>query len=135
MKETAKNQGEVGWGKPPKEYQFKKGESGNPKGHPKGLPNRSTIARQVLSMIAEPPEAILKNLKMMYPKFFEKRGEKWTNEFLITLRIAQKAMVKGDVRAYEKLLDSAYGKAKQQIEADVEGIKEIAEAIKKLAEK
>lgn len=35
-KTDPQNQDEVGYGKPPKAYQFKPGQSGNPKGRPKG---------------------------------------------------------------------------------------------------
>ena len=38
---------EVGYGKPPKKNQFYKGCSGNPRGHPKGSKNISTIFRQI----------------------------------------------------------------------------------------
>ena len=39
---------EVGYGKPPKEYRFKKGRSGNPKGRPKGSKNMATVMKDLL---------------------------------------------------------------------------------------
>lgn len=39
---------EVGYGKPPKAYRFKPGQSGNPSGRPKGVKNEITIMRELL---------------------------------------------------------------------------------------
>lgn len=39
---------EVGYGKPPKHTQFKKGQSGNPKGKPKGHKNFKTDLKEAL---------------------------------------------------------------------------------------
>lgn len=38
---------DVGFGKPPKKFRFKKGQSGNPNGRPKGKKNLATIIDQV----------------------------------------------------------------------------------------
>ena len=38
----------VGYGKPPREFQFKKGQSGNPNGRPKGSLNLATILARTL---------------------------------------------------------------------------------------
>nr|WP_087575756.1 DUF5681 domain-containing protein [Sphingomonas sp. CDS-1] len=48
---TAASRGdyEVGYKKPPKRTQFKKGQSGNPKGRPKGAKSLQTIARRLLT--------------------------------------------------------------------------------------
>ncbi len=46
---TDENNDEVGYGKPPKETQFKKGESGNPKGRPKSAKNLKTDLVEELS--------------------------------------------------------------------------------------
>jgi hypothetical protein len=40
--------GPVGRGNPPREHQFKPGQSGNPKGRPRGAKNESTILREIL---------------------------------------------------------------------------------------
>jgi hypothetical protein len=39
---------EVGYGKPPKHRQFKKGQSGNPRGRPKGVLNMAAVLERML---------------------------------------------------------------------------------------
>jgi len=82
---------------------YQKGQSGNPKGRPKGSKNRSTIAKKWLSV-----EQNQKNP-------LTNQDEDMSQEDLITLALIKKAR-KGDVQAYQKLLDSAYGAPVQQIE-------------------
>jgi hypothetical protein len=38
---------DVGYGRPPRAHQFKPGQTGNPKGRPKGAKNESTILREI----------------------------------------------------------------------------------------
>ena len=82
---------------------YKKGQSGNPKGRPKGSKNRSSVAKKWLSV-----EQNQKNP-------LTNKDEDMSQEDLITLALIKKAR-KGDVQAYQKLLDSAYGAPVQQIE-------------------
>ena len=72
---------------------WKKGESGNPKGRPKKIPELRELLANVLGD--------------------EKDGKTAAEAILMALR--NKA-IKGDVRAAELLLDRAYGKATQPIE-------------------
>ncbi len=85
----------------------KQGEIRNPKGRGKGTPNRSTIAKQVLAMQAEPPEKILQVLRTMYPEAFKKK--KYNNEWIATVRLWQKVILQGDEKTYKAIMDSAYG--------------------------
>ena len=86
-----------------KKHEFKKGESGNPNGRPKGAKNRSTIARRWLEV----------NQNLKNPLTGE--DETMSQEDLITLSIIKKAR-DGDVSAYKALMDSGYGAPLQQIE-------------------
>jgi len=77
-------------------HQFKKGQSGNPKVRPKKLPEINELLAEVLGE--------------------EKDGTAAAKVILMALR---KKAANGDVRAAEVLLDRAYGKAKQVIDATV----------------
>lgn len=74
-------------------YKWKKGQSGNPKGQPRKLPELRDLLANVLGD--------------------EKDGKSAAEAILMALRAKA---TKGDVRAAELLLDRAYGKAKQDID-------------------
>lgn len=74
-------------------HKFKKGQSGNPNGRPKKLPDIDELLGNVLGE--------------------EKDGLTAAEAILKALRLKA---AKGDVRAAEVLLDRAYGKAKQFID-------------------
>ena len=98
-----------------KEHEFKKGQSGNPNGRPKGSKNRSTIAKEVLQMKAIFPTAIFEALQKQYPEI-----EKTTSvEEIMTIVMANKAITKADVNAYKALMDSGYGAPVQQVEQTI----------------
>ena len=84
-------------------HEFKKGESGNPNGRPKGAKNRSTIARYWLEV----------NQNLKNPLTGE--SETMSQEDLMTLALIKKAR-EGDVAAYRALMDSGYGAPVQQVE-------------------
>jgi hypothetical protein len=79
-----------------KNHGFKKGESGNPNGRPKKLPELDKLLADVLG---EEKDGIT-------------AGE-------VILKALRAKPAKGDVRAAEVLVDRAYGKAKQTMDVSV----------------
>lgn len=80
-------------------------------GRPVGSRNRSTIARKILEMTAIAPEVAIDHIRQTHPEI----TDKLTTEEIATIMIAGNAM-KGDVKSYEALMNSAYGAPKQEIE-------------------
>jgi len=78
------------------QHGFKKGQSGNPNGRPKKLPELDKLLANVLGE--------------------EKDGVTAAEAILKALRLKA---AKGDVRAAEVILDRAYGKAKQTINTTI----------------
>jgi hypothetical protein len=84
-------------------HEFKKGESGNKNGRPKGSRNRSTIVKELLEFASSQKNVLTGEQQTL------------TQEQAITLAMLLKAG-KGDVNAYKALMDSCYGAPVQQIE-------------------
>ena len=85
---------------------WKKGESGNPKGRPKGRLNRSTIAKKWLETKQKAKNPITGEEEIL------------TQEDLIYLAQLKKAR-DGDKAGFDALVDSAYGKPVQQIDQHI----------------
>ena len=81
---------EVGYGKPPKHTRFRKGQSGNPRGRPKGARGLKTDLRAELSEKIRVTEGGRQRLL--------------TKQQVIIKALAAKA-VKGDTRAITKIVD------------------------------
>ena len=84
---------EVRYRKTPKASRFKPGQSGNPNGRPKGINNFTTDLQSLLA----------NRVKV-------KRDGKQqivSSQEALLLRLADKALAKGDIRALEKVLDLA----------------------------
>lgn len=80
---------------------WKKGQSGNPKGHPKGQRNYSTIYREALFRLAV--------LNDTTPEALE-------NEMIANgIKLGRK----GDYRFYKDLLDRLHGTPVQKIQGDI----------------
>ena len=82
---------------------YKKGQSGNPKGRPKGSKNRSTIVKEILSLMVQTKD--------------NNGNEVWqSNEYLMVQAMVNKAIEKGDVSAFNALYDNLYGKLKDTVD-------------------
>jgi hypothetical protein len=82
---------------------FKKGQSGNPKGKPKGTRNRSTIVREILesAILGETVAGLTVTMPVIEA---------------MTHALAAKAIKHGDVQAFNSLADSAFGKLTDKVE-------------------
>jgi hypothetical protein len=81
-------------------------------GRHKGIKNRSTVAKEILAMLAVLPDATLEKLKVLLPDL----DSRFTAEHVLTLSVLAKAIEKGDGYLYAQIMDSAYGKPKQDVE-------------------
>jgi len=81
---------EVGYGKPPRQTRFNAGQSGNPKGRPKGARGVQSEVREVLSM-----PVVLKTAG---------KGKSVSTLRAVLLRLRQKAL-EGDQRAIKQCLE------------------------------
>ena len=102
---NSNEQDTVGYGKPPKKSQFKKGKSGNPKGRPKGSSNFSTY----LDAMLKSPVTISDN----------GRSKKVTTMEASLARLREQAL-KGNPRALASLLDLAERHGLEQAEKESE---------------
>jgi hypothetical protein len=84
---------------------YKKGQSGNPKGRPKGAKNRSTIIKEILSLMVKKVDA---------------NGEAvWqSKEYLMVEALVNKAIDKGDVNAFNAIYNNLYGNLKDTVDVN-----------------
>lgn len=87
---------------------FKPGQSGNPKGRPRGARGLSTILKEALKEIAKG--------KTGKPLLDPETGEPLTWETALIKRIIDKAIIKGDQKTIEMVFDRLEGKPRQKID-------------------
>ena len=97
-----------GYKDPPKHSKFKPGQSGNPAGRPKGIPNTATRLKRFLDLT-------VKNINPV-----NGQEEIFTVAEEMDLAIIAKAR-KGDTKAYNALIDRLEGKPQQRTDITSNG--------------
>ena len=98
-------------------YRADKGETRNPNGRPKGK-SVSTVLNELLFKGA--PQKIRSS---EFVKQFIEKYPQATNAQAMAARLLFQAIVKGDMKAFEQILDRTEGKAKQSIDHTITGEK------------
>mgnify|MGYP003624942184 FL=1 len=89
-------------------HRFKKGQSGNPKGRPKNAKNRSTIVKEIFEVLFEGRHPFTgETVKMTL------------QEWMINKQV-QKAIAKGDTKAYTVLSNQAHGNTVQRMDVNAD---------------
>lgn len=88
----SRNGDSVGYGKPPRHGQFRPGQSGNPRGRPKGVRNLRTDVKRTLKLPVRVNEA--------------GRSRKISTQQGMLMMLREKAL-KGDARALDRLTELA----------------------------
>lgn len=85
--------------------QFKPGQSGNPKGKPRGLKSISTQLKEALREYAKRKDGS--------PLIVDGKEQTWQDALI--MRIIEKAIVRGDFKTINMLIDRLEGKPSQSI--------------------
>lgn len=92
------------------EPRWQKGESGNPAGRPKGIPNAKTRYRRLLELTSKKANPVTGEM------------EEFTQLELMDIAIFNKAL-KGDMVAYKEIMDRLEGKSQQSVDHTTQGDK------------
>jgi hypothetical protein len=87
---------------------WEKGQSGNPSGKPKGIPNAATRYQRLLKLVTKAANPVTGEM------------EDYTQAELMDMRIMSKAL-KGDLAAYKEIVDRLEGRAKQAMDLTTGG--------------
>ena len=131
MSEETPKEYPIGKGKPPKEHQFKPGQSGNPKGRPKGSKNVHQVLSKILNekvtvtdagkkMVVEKLEAAMRAL---VNKSFEGRPQ--------SLKLLIEVLRDGDPTIHEPVEDQFSDDDYANLMEEIDWIEEVRNAHKK----
>ena len=102
MNDDSDNDNEVGYGKPPKNGQFKKGQSGNPKGRSKGVRNFQTEVEAILrSKVTVTRDGRPKSVGTVEAALMRLAVATWMEAVQIFTRSAERGGVAGEVARLE----------------------------------